>query len=321
MCSCSFQRSVAQVVILRPVGGILLLASESNHNHSWWCWQAQLPYIHRHMRQMAVESVTEGHGKEQYSDPVKDECGDQESHHELQVKQEIKEEIKEEPEEDQEGFSKTPAKRRRLTRKDMPGLLSSVKKEGDVKVEEQVVKQEVEVKEELGDGHEILPELGSMEAAAIWQQVKKEIKEEMQQEMGFAIIPDTAFAEQIVKQEPKEETDSTVASKRRRLTRKGQPSKKSSEKQIGPASVKEEADGEVSVKKELVDSPGLGKVEPDALWLQVSQKIKEELSQSDLAAASGAAPTAHFSVKREQVADVRCNELRSVEEIGFLTKD
>ena len=317
MCSFSFQRSVAQVGILRPVGGILLLASESNHNHSWWCWQAQLPYIHRHMRQMAVQSVTEGHGKEQYSDPVKDECGDQESHRELQVKQEIEEEIKEEeePQEDQEEPSKTPAKCRRLSRKDMPGL-QSVKREVDVKVKEEPVTQEVEVKEEFGDSHEFLPELGSMEAALIWQQVKKEIKEEMQQEMGFAVIPDSAFAGQIVKQEPKQEADSTLASKRRRLTRKGQPSKESFEKQIGPAFVKQEADGEVRVKKELVDSPELSKVEPHALWLQVGQKIKEELGESDLAAASGAAPTAHFRVKKEQVADVRSKEQQSVEEIG-----
>ena len=267
------------------------------------------------MRQMAVESVTEGHGKEQFSAPVKDECGDQESHHELQVKQEIEEKIKEEPEEDQEGSSKTPAKRRRLTRKDMPGF-QSIKKEVDVKVKEEPVKQEVEVKEELGDSNEILPELGSVEAAAIWQQVKKEIKEEMQQEMGFAVIPDSAFAEQIVKQEPKEEADSTVASKRRGLTRKGQPSKESTVKTT--AFVKTEADGEVRVKKELIDSPGLGKVEPDAFWLQVSQKIKEELGESDLAAASGAAPTAHFGVKNEQVADVRSKEPRSVEEIGVM---
>ena len=267
---------------------------------------------------MAVESVTEGHGKEQCSDPVKDECGDQESHHELHVKQEIEEEIKEEPEEDQEGSSKTPAKRRRLTRKDMPGLLSSVKKEDEMKVKEQLVKQEVEVKEELGDSYDTLPELGSMEAAAIWQQVKKEIKEEMQQEMGFAVIPDSAFAEQIVKQEPKEEADSTMASKRRRLTRKGLPSKESNAKITGPAFVKEEVDGEVRVKKELVDNPGLGKVEPDAFWLQVSQKIKEELGESDLAAASGAAPVANLRVKQEQVADARSKERQSVEEIGVM---
>ena len=267
------------------------------------------------MQQMAVESVTEGHGKEQCSDPVKDEHGDQKSHHELHVKQEIEEEMKEKPEEDQEGSSKKPAKRRRLTRKDMLGF-QSVKMEADVKAKEEPVKEEVEVKEELGDSHEILPELGSVEAAAIWQQVKKEIKEEMQQEMGFAVIPDSAFAEQIVKQEPKEEADSTVASKRRRLTRKGLPSNESTAKITGPAFVKEEVDGEVRDKKELFDSPGLGKVEPDALWLQVSQKIKEELGQSDLAAASGAAPTAQFEVKKEQVADVRSNEPRSVEEIG-----
>ena len=267
------------------------------------------------MRQMAVEYMTEGHGKEQCSDPVKDECGDQKSHHELHVKQEIKEKIKEEPEEDQEEPSKTPAKRRRLTRKNMPGF-QSIKKEVDVKAKEEPVKEEVEVKEELGDSYELLPELGSMEAAAIWQQVKKEIKEEMQQEMGFAVIPDNAFAKQIVKQEPKEEADSTVASKRRRLTRKGLPSKESTAKITGPAFVKEEADGEVRVKKELFDSPGLGKVEPDALWLQLSQKIKEELGQSDLAAASAAAPTANLRVKEEPVANVRSKELRSTEEIG-----
>ena len=278
---------------------------------------------HRAMQQMA-----EDHGKEQCSDPmkVKEECDDQKSHHELsvleafapwqQVKQEIKDEIQDEPEEDQEGLSKTPAKRRRLTRKDMAGQ-TPVKKEVDVKVKEEPIKQEMEmqVKEELGDNHEILPELGSAEAAAIWQQVKKEIKEEMQQEMGFAVIPEIAFAEQRVKEEPKEDPDGTVASKRRRLTRKGQPNKESTAKWTGPASVKKEVDGEVRVKKELVDSPGLEKVKSDALLLQVSQKIKEELGQSDLAGASAAAPTARFPVKKEQVADAKSKERQYVEKI------
>ena len=270
---------------------------------------------------MAVRSAEVGVGRGNDPMKVKEESDDQESHRKGSRVvadaswQQVKQEIEEAEDGGGGGPAKTPAKRRRLTRKDMQ---IPVKREVDVK---EPVKQEVEVKEELGDSHETLPELGSMEAAAIWQQVKKEIKEEMQQEMGFAVIPDSAFAEQIVKQEPKEEPDCTVASKRRRLTRKGQPSKESTAKMTGPAFVKEEVDCEVRVKKEFVDSPGLGKVEPDALWLQVSQKIKEELGQSDLAAASGAAPTAHFGVKKEQVADVRSNELRSVKEIGFLMKD
>ena len=255
---------------------------------------------------MVGQSVGGGFGKG--SDPVKvkEESNDQESHHEVSkvmassscphLKQEIQETITEEPnDQGQEGLSKTPAKRRWLSRKDMQGQEISIKKEVDVKVKEEPVKLEpnVKVKEELGDSHEMLPELGSMEAATIWQQVKKEIKEEMQQEMGYAVVPDSAFAEQMVKKEPKEDPDGTVASKRRRLTRKGQSSKEC---------VKEE----VKVKKELGESrhthaerTGAATTESDAFWLKVEKKIKQELSQED-AVRGAAAASAGSDTTRDQ---------------------
>ena len=261
---------------------------------------------------MAVQSADGGFDKG--SDPLKveEESDDPESHHEglgvvagaswPQVKQEIKEEIKEAPEEDQEEVAETPAKRRRLTRKDMQGQEMSIKKEVDVKVKEEPVKLEpkVKVEEELGDGHEILPELGSMEAAAIWQQVKKEIKEEMQQETGYAVIPDCAFAEQMVKKEPKEDPDGTRACKRRRLTQKGQSSKEC---------VKEE----VKVKKELGESrhthaerTGAATTESDALWLKVEKKIKQELSQEDAVRGAGAASAGSGTTTSQQFLEERC---------------
>ena len=261
---------------------------------------------------MAVQSLGGGFGKG--SDPVKveEESDDQESHQETsgvvtgaswpQMKQLKQEEIKEEPnDQGQEGLPKTPAKRRWLSRKDMQGQEISIKKEVDVKVKEEPVKLEpnVKVKEELGDSHEMLPELGSMEAAAIWQQVKKEIKEEMQKEMGYAVVPDSAFAEQMVKKEPKEDPDGTVASKRRRLTRKGQP----------PASVKEEE----KVKKELGESRHthaertvVATTASDAFWLKVEKKIKQELSQEDAVRGAAAASAGSDSTRSQQSLEEGC---------------
>ena len=296
---------MAQVVILAPVGGILL--SKSSNPTQFQAIRKSLCVLRRDIQQMAVQSLDGGFGKGSDAVKVKEESDDQESHQESsgvvagaswpKVEQEIEEEIKEEPEEDQEAHEKTPAKRRRLARKDMQGQEMSIKKEADLKVKEE---PEVKVKEELGDGHEILPELGSMEAAAIWQQVKKEIKEEMQQEMGYAVIPDSAFAERVVKKEPKEEPDSTASCKRRRMTRKGQPSKKCIKEEV---KVKKEL-GENSQKKS--ERTGAATTESDTLWLKVEKKIKQELLQEDAERSAGAASAGSATTKSHQFLEEGC---------------
>ncbi|CAK9029596.1 Uncharacterized protein SCF082_LOCUS18862, partial [Durusdinium trenchii] len=202
---------------------------------------------------------------------------------EYKINQEVKEEVEEKVDLGQDSVepATTPTtKRRRLTRRNMQGKAAAAGAT-ETLVQAFIKKEkpdDIQVKQEESD---------DQDAHALWLQVKKEIKDEMQQDQIDCLGVGTAIARHEVKQEVKEEVEekdvgsdpvglaisSTPPSKKRHLARK-----------------------ETKIKREKSDDRKAPQDKPDGRWPQVKSEIKEELGKEDSTADS-------IKIKKEHIVD------------------
>ena len=174
---------------------------------------------------------------------------------EYKINQEVKDKVEEKVDLGQDSVepATTPTtKRCRLTRRNMQGKPAAAGAT-ETLVQAFVKKDkpdDVQVKQEESD---------HQDAHALWLQVKKEIKDEMQQDQNCCLDVGTPRA------------------KRRRLTRWNMREKPAGTGTVAQASIKKEKPDDAQVQQEKSNH-----LDHHALWLQVKQEIKEEMQQDQI---------------------------------------
>ena len=185
--------------------------------------------------------------------------------------------------------AESSAKRRRLTHRDMHVAAwtegsSSGKKEGEC---EDVEDDSVKVKKE-----KVAQQIHSIDKDVQWLKVKKEIKEETEQDMKSSNFDDDIPLKEVeVKDEMENDEEdhdkwpqtSEVAVKqevRRRLTRKVQvaPWTETSSSEKKESECEDVEDDSVKVKKEKV-AQQIHSIDKDVQWLKVKKEITEDVEQ------------------------------------------
>ena len=169
---------------------------------------------------------------------------------------------------------------------------------------------DIQVKQEESD---------DQDAHALWLQVKKEIKDEMQQDQNCCLDVGATIAGHEVKQEAKLEVEekvdagndpvglpSTPRAKRRRLTRWNMREKPAGTGTVAQASIKKEKPDDAQVKQEKSND-----LDHHALWLQVKQEIKEEMQQDQIDCLGVGTAIARHEVKQEVKEEVEEKDVGS----------